>query len=286
MTPADQGFVFGYLLRYREVATRPVTRDMRRDEARAARILADCSPAQLDDFDAFLGGQGLKLRVLDGFADLAIPPTGGRPNTFYVLARQIGEEPAPFIDPRAFLKAIRDRRQVRKSEDGSDQRKAPTLFWTARMWLSLQFFFYDRIERPVGNLYQWRDAKVRESDLVQLVKEGVEALGNEGRPDGEGGLLWDVYWNERNTIQTKVVQFLNRMKEFGMMEDTDEDGVYRQSLVAAVDMETIAEHSLRYLMPAEQGEMLRQTRALLNGYAADATHEFTEELEDAADSRH
>ncbi|MBL8439027.1 MAG: hypothetical protein JNM61_12575 [Zoogloeaceae bacterium] len=261
---------------------------MRRDEAKVARILADCSPAQLDDFDEFLSGQGLKLRVLDGLADLSIPPTAGRPSTFYVLARRFGEDAAPFIDTRAFLNAFRDRRHEKgvPAEERNDRRKAPALFWAARFWLTLQFYFYDRIDRPVGNLYAWRDALVRESDFIELIKEGVETLGNQGRPEGESGILWDTYWNERNTIPTRTIQFLNHLKEFGMIEETDEDRVYRQSLVAAVDMETIAEHSLRYLMPAESDAMMRQTRALLSGYPVDDEQQgsYEEGADHAADS--
>ena len=266
MSPSDQGFVHGMLLRYREIAMQPLGRSQRPEESRAAKILADCSPGMLDEFDQFLEGQGLGLRVLDGLADLAIPRQSGVINTFYVLTRRVGEDPPPFVDTRAFLTDFRDRRRETGEEESVEMNKALSVFWGARVWLTMNHFFYDRIDRPVGNLYSWRDALFKEAHLISQLKEDLEAMGNSGRPEGESGLLWDAYWENRAGVATFVTRFVRLMHQYGMLERTEEDDVWRQSLVAAVDMETIANRTLSYLIPSQKKGAVREAEALVTGY--------------------
>ena len=265
MSPSEQGFVHAMLLRYREIATHPFGRASRPDEARAARILANCSPGMLDEFDQFLEGQGLTLQVLDGLADLGIPRQGGVVTTFYLLGRRLGEDAPPFVDPRAFLTEFRDRRRESSGET-VEMNKALSVFWGVRIWLTMQHFFYDRIDRPVGNLYSWRDALLKESDLVAQLKEDLEAMGNDGRPEGEAALMWDAYWEKRGSVSTFVTSFLRLMHRYGMIEKTDQDDVWRQSLVAAVDMATIADRSLSYLMPSAEKDFVQEAQSVVSGY--------------------
>lgn len=269
MAPADQGFVFSMLLRYRELSTRPQGRTAFVDEVRAARILSECSSLAMADFDEFLSGQGLALRALDGITDLGIPDQNGRPIWYYILSRRFGEEPPAFVDTKAFLTDFRDRRSERQSgKEAIDMNKASSVFWTARLWLTLQYFFYDRIERPTGNLYKWRDALVKESDFIDQLKSDIEAMGNAGRSEGEAGILWDDYWQKRESVPAIARRFLKLMKQYRMIESTDQEDVWRQTLVAAVDMSSIAEGSLRYLMPAVGQDLIVRTQSLINGYEA------------------
>lgn len=266
MTPADHGFVYAMLLTHREISTHPVGRSAHGDEARAARILADCGPAAMRAFDEYLGGQGFSLRILDGLIDLGLPIQGGRKVLHYVLGRRFGEALPPFIDRSGFLSAFRDRRRESTAEDSVIQNKATSLFWCARLWLTLQYFFYDRIDRPPGNLYMWRDAMVREEDFISQVKEELELMGNQGRPPGEAGVLWDTYWESRGSVPSLVRKFLKLMAQYRMLHVGEEDGVWRQSLVAAVDMATIAEGSLHYLIPNTDMDRTERTLAILKGH--------------------
>lgn len=266
MTPADHGFVSAMLLTHREIATQPVGRSAHSDEARAARILADCGPAAMRAFDEYLGGQGFALRILDGLVDLALPIQGGRKALFYVLGRRFGEALPPFIDRSGFLSAFRDRRRESTTQESVIQNKAVSLFWCARLWLTLQYFFYDRIDRPPGNLYMWRDALVREDDFIAQVKDELELMGNQGRPEGEAGLLWDAYWEARGSVPFLVRKFLKLMAHYRMLHPGEDDGVWRQSLVAAVDMATIAEDSLHYLIPNDHVDRTERTLAILKGH--------------------
>lgn len=271
MTPEQQGFVFSMLLRYREIASRPIGRPSHPDEARAAQILADSLPQQLEDFDLFLGAQGFGLNILDGFADLGIPPVAGRVSDFYILVRRYGEQISPILNTLQFADDFRDRRKERSDKrlEHIERLKSTTIFWCARLWLTLQYFFYERIDRPVGNLTQWRNALVSEAGFVRMVTESIEALGNSGRPDGEAGVLWDAYWEGRSEASGAAIRFLKLMFRYGMLEKTDTEGIYQQSLVAAVDMRLVSDQSLRYLTPSPTAEVFNQTRSMLNGYAAE-----------------
>ncbi len=281
MSPAEQGFVFSMLLKHRELSTRPIGRSAYPDEIRAARILFDCRQSVLDDFDEFLSGQGLGLRVLEGIVDLGIPDQNGRPIVYYILCRRFGEESPSYVDAKAFFSDFRDRRRERNAdEEVVELNKNSSVFWIARLWLTLQYFFYDRIDRPVGNLYNWRNALVKESDFITQLKTDVETMGNTGRPEGEAALLWDDYWQKRASIPQIARRFFKLMKQYRMIEQTDQDGIWRQSLVAAVDMSGIADRSLRYLMPAVDQAFLTRAQSLINGYEELSTGE-----EDAPDSR-
>ncbi len=281
MSPAEQGFVFSMLLKHRELSTRPIGRSAYSDEIRAARILFDCRQSVFDDFDEFLSGQGLGLRVLDGIADLGVPDQHGRAIVYYILCRRFGEESPSYLDATAFFSDFRDRRRERNADDEVvELNKNSSVFWVARLWLTLQYFFYDRIDRPVGNLYNWRNALVKEADFITQLRTDVETMGNTGRPEGEAALLWDDYWQKRASIAQIARRFLKLMKQYRMIEQTDQEGIWRQSLVAAVDMSSIADQSLRYLMPAVGQAFLTRAQSLINGY-----EELSIGEEDAADSR-
>lgn len=266
MMPADLGFVSALLITYREIATHPIGRASHPDEGRAARILADCGPASMRALDEFLGSQGFALRVLDGLSDLALPAQGGRRAMFYVLGRRVGEDLPPFIERGAFVSSFRDRRRDGASIEAVTVNKATAVFWCARLWLTLQYFFYDHIDRPAGNLYLWRDAMVREEVFIAHIKEELELMGNQGRPDGEAGLLWDAYWESRGSVAALARKFLRLMAQYQMIHVGDEDGLWRQTLVAAVDMAGIAEASLHYLMPSSSVDPTERAVALVRGH--------------------
>lgn len=266
MMPADLGFVSALLIAYREIATHPIGRAPHPDEGRAARILADCGPASMRALDEFLGSQGFTLRILDGLSDLALPSQGGRRAMFYVLGRRVGEDLPAYVERGAFVSSFRDRRRDGASAEALTVNKATAVFWCARLWLTLQYFFYDHIDRPAGNLYLWRDAIVREEVFIAHIKEELELMGNQGRPDGEACLLWDAYWESRGSVAALARKFLRLMAQYHMIHSGDEDGLWRQTLAAAVDMAGIAEASLHYLMPSSHADTTERAVALVRGH--------------------
>lgn len=270
----DMGFVFGMLLRHREIYGNPPTRPLRSDELRAAKILSQWTQFQLDEFEDFLNAQGLTLIVKDGFA-YGIPPKLSVPNFIYILSRQRGGELAPYLDKRWFLAAATDNR-FRKKDDN--------IFWVARLWLTLQWFFYQKKDRMPGDVSGYRDAFVSESLFVETLVAGIEKMINAGRPKGEQGVMWDALNQDSKQIRTRAANFLRVMLEAGMIDDTGNEGEYRQTLGAAIEMAEMAEQELAYLMPADKDDLERATVALLTGIPASTeTVSANPEADHAAD---
>lgn len=240
MTPRDMGFVFGLLMKYREIYGNPPDRPLREGELEAARMLSGSTQSDLEALDEFLSSQGFTLYIRDAF-EFGIPAKSGRPNMVYVITRKRGEDLAPYLNPGWFIDQMRDRR--------STATKAELVFWVTRLWLTLQWFFYQRIDRMPGEVSSYRDALVSETLFIESVSQGIERLGNEGRPEGESGVMWDSLWEGKKSITGYVTRFLKVMETAGMIEPAGNPGEYRQSLLAAVDMAAIAEDELAYLMP-------------------------------------
>ncbi|MDD5366434.1 MAG: hypothetical protein PHR30_13935 [Gallionellaceae bacterium] len=258
MIPADLGLVFSLLLKHREIHGNPPDRPLRENELEASRILADASQADLRDLDEFLAIQGFNIEIRDGL-EFGIPPKSGRNNYIYVMTRLRGEPLAGYLDKTWAIEEIRDgRRQSLKAE---------RVVWLARMWLTLQWFFYERIDRQPSEVSRYREALVSEKLLIETLSQGIEQLGNAGRPEGSAGTAWDLLWNNKERLPAYAGRFIRVMEVAGMIQDAGNPGEYRQTLVAAVDMATNAEQELAYLMPADTSTSLEErTVELIAGH--------------------
>ncbi|MDP3819100.1 MAG: hypothetical protein Q8Q57_08910 [Methylotenera sp.] len=242
MTPNEMGQVFSILMKHREILGNPIDRNLRDSELEAAQILSRSSSIELEDFEEFLNSQGLSLYIRDAF-EIGIPPKHGRPNFINVLIRKRNEELSSYISQGWFLEQMKDGRgNVTKTERA---------IWTTRLWFTLQWFFYQRIDRLPHDVSMYRDALFTEKLLLETLSQGIERLGNEGRPDGEKGLVWDVIWNGKKNLEGYVSRFIKVMLAAGMIEEAGNPFEYRQTLLAAVEMSIIAENELTYLMPPE-----------------------------------
>jgi len=247
MTPSESGLVFSVLLHHRTITDNPQDRTPYKDEIAAARILSNCSSSQLLDFEDFLNAQGLSLHIIDGL-DIGIPPKPSVSNKFYILIRKRGTDPAAYFDQRWFIEGMRDKRKER-GEDSLESSRVDTIFWFARLWLNLQWFFYEKISRQPSQVSRYDRTLVLTDNFIKVVNEGIETMGNKGRPEDEAGVMYDVLWKGRTQIKTWVKRFLRTMEQAGVIEETRVLGEYRQTLAAAVDMAMIAERELAYLMP-------------------------------------
>lgn len=243
MTPSDMGLVFSLLLKYRELHGNPPDRPLHDNELEAARILGECSQSELRDLDDFLAVQGFTLYIRDGF-EFGIPPKSGRNNLIYVLTRKRGEDFAPFLDKGWALEQIRDGRR-------KNALKGERVVWLARMWLTLQWFFYERIDRLPSEISRYREALVSESLFETALSQGIEKLGNSGRPEGIKGVAWDLLWESKSSLSAYSIRFFKMMEDSGMIQGAGNKGEYRQTLLAAVNMAVVAEQELPYLMPAD-----------------------------------
>lgn len=258
MNPTDLGLVFAQLLTYREIHGNPPDRHLRDGEAQAAHILENASAEDLEALDGLLGSQGLALYIKDGM-ELGIPRKGGRPNILYVVTRKRGEALAPYLDKNWFLDQIRDgrRKGVTKSE---------LVVWMARMWLTLQWFFYQKRDRLPSEVSRYREAVVSTEAFVEALVQGIEQMGNAGRPEGPDGLAYDHLWENKKLADGYATRFMKTMEDAGMIQGAGNPGEYRQKLVAAVDMAVIAQNELTHLMPAAtEAGMASRTVELVTG---------------------
>lgn len=254
MNPSDLGLVYGLLFTYREVHGNPPDRHLRDGEAEAARILHNCDHADLLQLEEFLASQGFALYIRPGL-DFGIPPKSNRPNTIYVITRKRGEPLAPYLDKGWFVDRIRDgrRRSATKSE---------LVVWMSRMWLTLQWFFYQKIDRLPSEISRYREGLVTVDLFTSALELGIEQMGNAARPDGPEGVAYDHLWAGKKVLDGYAKHFLGAMEEAGMIQNAGNPGEYRQTLVAAVDMAVIAQNELAYLMPPE-------SEAAMNGRTVD-----------------
>jgi len=271
MFPHEQGLAFAMLLHYRVITDNPQGRILRRNEAEATRILSNCSEGERLAFDEFLAAQGLAVKTYDGI-NLGIIPNPKCTNQIHILHRRRGERLAPYFDQGWFIDAMKDQR--------SKVTKAELVVWFTRLWLTLQYFFYNKISRHPQQISQYDKALVFTDRFIEVVKQEIEALGHAGRPEGEVGAMWDLLWNDTIKIETWVTRFLRVMLRAGVIEETGVKDEYRQTLSAAVDMAVIADYELAYLMPADGLEDIeRRSYMLISGSSITVPIERKEPLD-------
>lgn len=259
MAPNEMGMVFGYLLRWREVFGNPPGRPLRDAERDVAALLAECTSAALQDFEEFLNAQGFSLASRDGI-DFGIPPKAGRHNVIWVLTRHRGAALAPYVDARWFIEAMRDGRSA-----DSETRRDEIILWTARLWLTLQWFFYEKIDRLPSEISRYREALVSRALFEQELAAGIERLGNAGKPEGPAGVLWEHFWKSKDRVKTWAGRFLKTMHETGMIEDTGNKDEWRQTVLAAIEMHEYGIQEVAYMLPPKDVSALTETTDLLLG---------------------
>lgn len=268
MLPYEQGIVFSALLHSRMITDNPQGRHLRKNEADAVRYLSHCSERERRDFDDFLSAQGLAVKSYDAI-NFGIVPNPKCCNQIHVLHRYRGEKLAPYFDQAWFIEQMKDNR--------AKSSKVDIIIWFSRLWLTLQYFFYNKISRHPQQVSQYDKALVFTERFIEVVKKGIEEMGNKPRPEGEAGVMWDVLWGNNVKVESWVAKFMRVMEDAGMIEETGVKDEYRQSLAAAVDMAINADHDLTYLMPAENlGDMTNRSIMLITGAPLPANSQIEE----------
>jgi hypothetical protein len=274
MLPYEQGIVFSALLHSRMITDNPQGRHLRKNEADAVRYLSHCSERERRDFDDFLSAQGLAVRSYDAI-NFGIVPNPKYCNQIHVLHRCRGEKLAPYFDQAWFIEQMKDNR--------AKSNKADIIIWFSRLWLTLQYFFYNKISRHPQQVSQYDKALVFTERFTEVVKKGIEEMGNKPRPEGEAGVMWDVLWGNNVKVESWVAKFMRVMEVTGMIEETGVKNEYRQSLAAAVDMAINADHDLTFLMPASNLEDITNRSIMLITGAPLPASSQVEEAQNATD---
>lgn len=259
MSPTETGLVFAYLLKWREISGNPIGRNLRDGEREASSILSNCNSSALNDFEEFLNIQGFSLVDKDGI-EFGIPPKSGTSNIIWILTRKRGEDLTAYVNSRWYIDAMRDGRGGDK-----DTRKHEIIFWTARLWLTLQWFFYEKIDRLPSEISRYSEAFVSNRLFIEELSTAIENMGNTGRPDGEAGIVWDHFWKDKGKITAWAIRFLKVMEQSGMIQGTSNKGEWRQTILASIEMAENASQEIAYFLPPKQPLANAETTALLLG---------------------
>lgn len=264
MNMADMGVAYAYLQHWRVAFGNPPGRNLRDGEREAVRILSNCNATDLADFDEFLATQGLTLIERNGM-EFGIPSKAGASNGIWVLTRKRGTNLPAYVDSRWYVERMRDRR----GGDGEEKRHE-TVFWVTRLWLTLQWFFYQKIDRHPSEVSRYREAMVSKRLFVEILRGGIEEMGNAGRPEGEAGIVFDYFWKEANKINVWATRFLTVMEEAGMIEPTGNKDEWSQTVLAAVEVADVSANEVAYLLPPAQRPAAVETAALLLGESVES----------------
>lgn len=253
MTFQQMGEVFAYLLAYREVSADPGYRKVRPDERRIAGILENAFfTGDLDNLESFLNAQGFTIKVYDSTYFGKTNKDDVRKLSSYFVFARIDTAVAPYIDRDWFDKNFIDKRREKK--ETKDER----VVWGVQLWLLLQYLFYTRLGRTVGEVSRFHEAVATEAELVSAVKELIEKMRNEGRPEGDKGVVWDILVRKsKASLETRTNKFLELMEKAGMVthiKDTGNKEAFRQTLLAATEMSLNINRGLDYLKPPDAPE--------------------------------
>jgi hypothetical protein len=254
MNYSEMGRVFSYLLKYREAFSDPIGRKRREHEKGIVSLLLEAQKSgDIGNFENFLNAQGFSIRYYNG-DDFGIQRTDGRVPVFFVLVRTDNDPPL-YINKRWLIERFR-----RKRNDESDDKREESIddaaIWAIQIWLLIQSFFYTQIGRTPHEVSRYNEAIISVRSLILSVKDIIAGLQAEGKKDGEAAIVMDILTKEDNKgIERKVKAFMKIMEEIGQVEDIGEEDEYRQTLRAAVEMESNAARGLNYLLPPIEGNM-------------------------------
>ena len=248
MTPFEMGRISAYMLKHRKIELRTDKRGRHKDEHELAELLRDAPMEALSDFGEMLNGYGFEMITLTTFDVKGI----GSGERVYLLARTPNVE-CPLLDlPRA----------VERMEPTSG-RTLQGKIWLTQFWLLHLDLIYTQRDRGPDERNQWIEATFTKEGLTDAMREhingGIRRLNPEAIADNE---IFEVLTAEKGAaIDRYAKRFLDLMVDGGMLEDKG-NGVYRQSLLSAVEMK---ENYARILEPL-----------MLNGQEPGSTADFAD----------
>ena len=232
MTPFDMGRVSAFLQKHRSIEYRTDKRGLRKDERELAELLRDSPMDSMNDLCELLNGYGFELITLTTF-DVSGIGSGER---VFLLVRKSNVE-CPLLDlPRA----------AERMEPTSGRATVGKI-WLTQFWLPHLDLIYTQRDRSPDERNKWIDATFTKDMLVQSMREHindrVRRLDPEQVADNE---VYDALTAEKGADLARYAKrFLDLMVDAGLLDDKG-NGVYRQSLLSAVEMK---ENYARVLAP-------------------------------------
>jgi hypothetical protein len=238
MSPFEMGRISAFLQKHRKIEFRNDKRGRHKDEHELAELLRDAPSESMTDLCELMNGYGFELITLTTF-DVSGIGSGER---VYLLARKPNVE-CPLLDVSRALDRI----------EPKPGRTLQAKIWLTQFWLLHLDLIYTQRDRGPDERNSWIEATFTRESLIELMREhingGVRRINPEAILDRE---IYDVLTAEKGVaIDSYAKRFLDLMVDCMMLEDKG-NGVYRQTLLSAVEMKENYGRILGPLMLADQ----------------------------------
>jgi len=238
MTPFEMGRVSAYLLKHRKIEFRTEKRGRHKDEHELAELLKDAPKDVMTDLCELMNGYGFDLITLTTFEVSGI----GSGERVFMLSRKPNVECQLLDLPRALERM-----------DSASGRTLQAKVWLTQFWLLHLDLIYTQRDRGADERNKWLDATFTKDALIEAMREhineGVRRLNPETLVDND---IYDILTSEKGvSIDRYAKRFLDLMVDAFMLEDKG-NGVYRQTLLSAVEMKENFGRILEPLMLADR----------------------------------
>lgn len=254
MTPYDMGRISGFLLKHRKLDDRQDKRGLQREEKDLAAVLRESSMENMRDLEDLMSGQGYILVTLNSFDVAGI----GQGSKVYLLARK-SDNVCPLLDTGRLAEKM----------DPASGRTTAAKIWFTQIWLVHLDLLYTQRDRGPHERNQWIEATFTKDMLEHAVREHINGHVRRLNPtELADSDVYDILVAEKGAdIARYTKRFLDLMSECGMLDERS-DGVYRQSLLSAVEMKENYDRTLAPLMidatePRERVRLATISHALL-----------------------
>lgn len=241
MTPFEMGRISAYLLKHRKIEFRKEKRGRNKDEHELAELLKDSPQESMTDLCELMNGYGFDLITLTTFDVTGI----GSGERVFMLSRKPNVE-CPLLDLPRTLERI----------ESAGGRTAQAKVWLTQFWLLHLDLIYTQRDRGTDERNKWLDATFTKDALIEAMREhineGVRRLNPETLADNK---VYEVLTSEKGvSIDRYAKRFLDLMVDAFMLEDKG-NGVYRQTLLSAVEMKENYGRILEPLMLADREKL-------------------------------
>lgn len=240
MTPYDMGRISAFLLKHRKIEDRSDKRGLQREEKDLAVILREASIENTRDLEELMSGQGFSLITLNSF-DV---PGIGHGARLYLLARH-ADSLCPLLDTGRLAERM----------ESAGGRATAAKIWFTQIWLIHLDLLYTQRDRGPYERHKWLDATFTKKMLEQSVREHINGFVRRLNPtELASSDVYEVLTSEKGAdIARYTKRFLDLMCEGGMLDERS-DGVYRQSLLSAVEIKENFDRTLAPLMVASSDQ--------------------------------
>lgn len=239
MSPFEMGRISAFLQKHRKIELRIDKRGRHKDEHELAELLRDAPSESMTDLCELMNGYGFELITLTTF-DVSGIGTGER---VYLLVRKPNVE-CPLLDvPRALERM-----------ESTSGRISHAKVWLTQFWLLHLDLIYTQQDRSPEERNRWMETTFTKEMLINAMREHINGEIRRLNPELiAGSEIYRILTSEKGVdVDRYAKRFLDLMVDCFMLEERV-GGVYRQTLLSAVEMKENYGRILGPLMLGEQG---------------------------------